>query len=106
MRVVQQVLSPGVEHAEEADRGTEMLGVRRDLEERGRTRLEEQIVDDPFILQSQPRELMREREDDVVVADGEQFVLSGGEPLIARVRQALRTVPVATRVERDGAMPA
>jgi hypothetical protein len=96
MWVVQQILSPCVEHAQETDRGTEMRGVRRDLEERSRTRLEEQIVDDPFILQGQPRKLVREREDDVVVPDREEFVLSGGEPLIARVRQTLRAVPIST----------
>ena len=73
VRVVQQILSPRVEHAEKADRGTEMLRRAGDLEERGGTRLEEQVVDDPFILQGQPRELVREREDDVVVPDREEF---------------------------------
>jgi hypothetical protein len=83
-----------------------MFRVGGDREERGRTRLPQQIVDDPFVLQGQPRELMREREDDMVVADREEFVRPGGEPLIARVRQALRAVPIATRVEGDGAMSA
>ena len=47
-----------------------MFLVRGNLEERGGTRLEEQIVDDAFIRQGQPRELMREREDDVVEPTG------------------------------------
>src|SRR4029434_1980399 len=83
-----------------------MFRVGGDREERCRTRLPPQMVDDPFVLQGQPRELMREREADMVVADREEFVLPGGEPLIARVRQALRAVPIATRVEGDGAMSA
>ena len=38
------------------------------------------------------------------VPDRQQLAFTLGEPLIARVRQALRAVPIATRVERDGAM--
>jgi hypothetical protein len=42
----------------------------------------------------------------MVVADGQELLLPFGEPLIARVGQALRTVPVPTRVVRDSAMVA
>ena len=40
------------------------------------------------------------------VPDRQQLAFTLGEPLVARVRQALRAVPIATRVERDGAMAA
>ena len=93
-----------MEHAQKADRGAEMRRVRGDLEQRGCARAEEQIVDDFFILQREPREFVRQREHDMVVADGQQFLLPSREPLIAGVRQALRAVPIATRVVRDGAM--
>src|SRR5262245_54748882 len=55
---------------------------------------------------SSARELMRKDENDVMVADREKFVLPGGEPLIARVRQALGAVPISARVEGDDAMSA
>src|SRR5947207_10437888 len=54
MRVVQQILTPGVEHAQKADRGAEMLGVSGNLEECGGTRAEQQIVDDLLVLEGQP----------------------------------------------------
>lgn len=101
--MVEQRLAPGVEHAEESDRGAEMCRVGRDLQQRGRARAQEEIVDDALVLQRQPREVVREREDHMVVADGQEF-LPGREPLVAGVRQALRTGPIATRVVRDRAM--
>ena len=45
-------------------------------------------------------------EDDMGVAGGQQFPAARLEPAVARVGLALRTMPVATRVEGDGAMPA
>src|SRR5262245_30050747 len=106
MRMMQQRLAPGVEHAEKAEGGAEVLRRPGDFEERRRTRLEEEVVDDSLVLQRQASERMREGEDDVGVADREQLAFTLGEPLIARVRQALRTVPIPTRVVRDGAMAA
>src|ERR1022692_2406761 len=40
------------------------------------------------------------------VADWQQFFAAFGQPLVARVGLALRTVPVAAGVERDGLMAA
>ena len=106
VRMMQQRLAPRVEDAEKAECGAEVLRRAGDLEERRRTRLEEQVVDDAFVLQGQPGEGVRQGEDDVGVPDRQQLALALGEPLVARVRQALRAVPIATRVERDGAMAA
>jgi hypothetical protein len=58
VRMVQQILAPGVEHAQKADRGAEMLRVRRDLEQRSRARAEEQVVRDVLILEREPREVV------------------------------------------------
>ncbi len=41
MGMMQQILTPGVEHSQEADRRAEMGRVGRHLEERGRARTEE-----------------------------------------------------------------
>jgi hypothetical protein len=104
--MVQQRLAPRVEDAEKPERGTEVLRCAGDLEERRGTRLEEQVVDHPFVVQRESREGVREGEDDMGVPDRQQLAFTLGEPLIARVRQALWAVPIATRVEGDGAMPA
>ena len=69
VRVVQEGLPPGVEHAEKAECGAEVLRRPGDLEERRRTRLEEQVVDDALVVQGQPREGVREGEDNVGVPD-------------------------------------
>jgi len=95
-----------VEDAQHAERGAEMLGCARNLKERCGTRLEEEIVHHPFVLQRESREGVRQGEDDMGVPDRQQLALPLGEPLVARVRQALRAMPIATRVERDGAMAA
>ena len=52
------------------------------------------------------QERMRQREDDVHIRDVEQVALAGMEPALARLRLALRAVPVAARIIRDGLMAA
>ena len=106
VRVVQERLPPGVEDAQKAERGAEMLRRACDLQERRGTRLEEEVVHHPFVVQRESREGLREGEDDMGVPHREQLAFTLGEPLITRVRQTLRAVPIATRVERDGAMAA
>ena len=99
VRMVQQVLPPGVEDAQKAERGAEMLRRARDLEQRCGTRPEEQVVHHRLVLQRQPGEGVREGEDDMGVPDRQQLAFTLGEPLIARVGQALWAMPIATRVE-------
>ena len=61
----------GMKHTQEADLGAEMLCVRRDLQQSGGTGAEQEVVDDLLVLESQPREFMRNGEDHMEVADGE-----------------------------------
>ena len=75
VRMVQERLPPRVEDAEKAERGAQVLRRACDLQERRRTRLEEQVVDHPFVLQGEPREGVREGEDDVGVPDRQQLAL-------------------------------
>jgi len=93
-----------VEDAEDAECGAEMLRRARDLQERRRTRLQQQVVDDPFVLEREGRQRVWQGEDDMGVPDRQQLALALVEPLVARVRQALWSMPIATRVERDGTM--
>ena len=74
--------------------------------QRSGTGAEEQIVEQPFVLEDQRAEFVWQGEDDVEVRHGQQFSRTGGQPLGARVPLALGTVPIAARVERDGLMAA
>jgi hypothetical protein len=56
MGMMLQFLIPTMEHAEEADFGTEMAGVAGDFEQRFSTDPEQEIVDDLLVLQGQRSE--------------------------------------------------
>src|SRR5271165_3300596 len=101
-----KVLSPGMEHAEEADVGSQALGIASQFEHRRRAGAVEQIVEPPLVLQEQSGEFMGQREHDVEVRHGQQLSRPRGQPLGARVPLALGTVPIAAGVERDGLMAA
>jgi len=99
-------LSPGVQDGQEANLCAEMLRINSDLEQRGGTGFEQQGKELPLVLPHQRHQHMRHAEDQVVVADGQQFQLSLGQPLIACTGLAFRAVPVAAGVIRDGLMSA
>ena len=71
--MVLQILAPRVEHTQHADPGAQLFRIGRDLAERGRARAEQQIVHDLLILERQPRELMRQREDHMRVLTRQEF---------------------------------
>ena len=48
-----EVLSPGMEHAEESDVGSQVLGIASQFEQRRGAGAEEQIVEQPLVLQDQ-----------------------------------------------------
>ena len=100
------VLSPGMQDGQEAKLCAETLGIGSDIEQRGRTGLEEQGKQRPLVLPHQRHQHMRHAEDQVVVADVQQFLLSLPQPLIARTSLAFRAVPVAAGVIRDGLVSA
>jgi len=106
VRMMLQLLIPGVEHAEEADFGPEMTGIAGHFEQRFRTGSEQQIIDHLLVLQGQRSHFVGQREDHMRIACGQEFAPSGGEPAVACACLALRAVPVATRVEGDGPMSA
>src|SRR5271169_7084384 len=104
MGMMLEVLSPGVEHAEKSDVGSQVLRIASKSEHRRSTGAIEQIVEQPLVLQYQSRQRMRQRENHVEVRHGQQFGRARREPFCARVSLALRAVPIAARVERDGLM--
>jgi len=99
-------LTTGVQHAEEADFCTEMLGIASDFEKGFRTRAKQEIVDDLLVLQNQRSQMTGKREDHMHVRRGEQFLATCCEPAVASPSLTLWAVPVSTRVVGDGAMSA
>ena len=106
MRMMLQSLVPGMEHAEEADLGSQVAWIAGDLQQGFSTGAKEQVVDQPFVLQCERSQFPRQREDDVHVAGGQQLPFPRLEPAQAGIALALGTMPVATRVVRDGGISA
>lgn len=91
-------LSPGVQYGEQADIDSKVLRIACDLEQRGCAGTEEQIVQQSFVLQHEPGELMWERKDEMKVGHRQQLGRAHSQPSGACVRLALGTMPVAARV--------
>jgi hypothetical protein len=95
MRMMLELLIPGVKDTEKADLGAEMSGVGGNFKQCVGTGAEDQSVDHSFVLQSKRCQLVGEREDDMSIGCGKQFRASGGKPTIARLVLTLWAVPVA-----------
>src|ERR1017187_6035498 len=104
MGMMLQFLIPGVQDAEESDLSAEVLGVAGDIDQRLGTAAESQAIHHLLVLQSQRRQFVRERENDVGIGCGQQFGTPRVEPAVTRVALALRAMPVAARIVGDGAM--
>ena len=83
-----------------------VLGIGKDLEQRGGAGFKEQAEQLPLVLPDQRHKLMWDAEDEMIVADRQQFLLALLQPLVARSGLTLGAVPVAAGVIRDGLVPA
>ena len=72
--------APCVEHGGDADAGAEMPGIGGDGEQRLGRGLEQQVVDHRLVVPGDPGDRGRQGEDEVEVADLEQFGLAVGQP--------------------------
>src|SRR5215469_3734931 len=106
MGVSFKLLSPSVQDGKEAGFGTEVFGIHRHFEKGGSTGFEQQRKQPALVLPHERHEDVRHAKDQVVVANGQQFLLTLLQPLVASVALALRAVPIAARVVRDGFMTA
>src|SRR5579864_7476766 len=106
MRMMLQPLVPGMEHAEEADLGSQVAWIAGDFQQSCSTGAKEQVVDQPSVLQRERAQFLRQREVDVHVADGQQLPFPRLEPMQACIALTLGTVPIATRVVRDDGISA
>ena len=90
-----------MEHAEETDLGTEMPWIAGDFKQSLCTGVEEQVVDEPLVLQCERSQFPRQREDGMYVASGQKLAFARLEPASARVALAPRAVPVSAGVLGD-----
>jgi hypothetical protein len=95
-----------MQHAEEADFCTEMLGIARDFQKGFRTGTKQEVVDDLLVLQDHRSQRTRKREDHMDVRRGEKLLATRCEPAIASSCLTLWAVPISARVVGDGAMSA
>ena len=106
MRMMLQLLIPGMEDAEEADLCAQVAGIAGDLQQGFGAGVKQQVVDQSLVLQCERSEFPRECEDHVDILSGQQFPFPCLEPAQACVALAPWAMPVATRVIRDGDMSA
>src|SRR5690348_3012014 len=120
MRVVHEILAPGVQHGDEADRRAQMLGIGPrsgpmpckavsrlggDPAQRLRRRPEQDGVDHGLVLERDDRDHVRHGEHDMEVGQVEPFRLPRLEPLGPDEILTLRTISIATRVVCHPLMP-
>ena len=77
----EEILSPTVEHGEEADLGTEMFGIGSDGGQGLGRGSEQDAVDDIFVLVSHGGDLFGEGEDDMKIVESGEFPLFVFRPI-------------------------
>ena len=101
MRVMVEVLSPGVENRGQADVGAEVLRIAGDRGQRlGRGR-EQQAVHRHFILVGDGADDRRQREHDVEVGDRQQLGFARCQPVLSGPPLTLWTMAIAARIISD-----
>lgn len=102
MRMKFHFLAPGVQHAEEADLGTETFRIASDFGQGFGADTKQEGVNESLVLERKRRQLVGEREDDVSVGDRKELFTSPLNPAQSGVGLALGAVAIATRVIGDG----
>src|ERR1035438_2435312 len=95
-----QVLSPGVQHGEETDLGSQMLGIGRNRLEGFCRGLEKDAIDYLLILVCDRGDLFRQGEDYMKIGDVQKLSLPVLDPLCPGQTLAFGAVPVAAAIER------
>ena len=92
---------PGVQHGGDADPRAQMFRIGGDRDQRLGGGLEQQVVDRGLVLIGDVADRRRQREDHVVIGDGQQLGLALGQPSLRRRALALRAMPIAAAVVGD-----
>src|SRR5215831_3325443 len=97
----QQVLSPGMQDAEEADFRAKVLRVSSDCDERLGHRLKQKVVQFDFILPDQIGQFVGQTEHHMEVGGGQEFSLSGGDPPPPSLSLTFWTMAISARVKGE-----
>src|SRR5271165_1236310 len=97
VRMVAQILAPGMEHGKHSDACTEMARISSDREQGFRGGAKQQVVEQALIAECKRCQLLRQGEDDVGIRHRQQAGGLPAEPAIASRRLTLGTMPVAAR---------
>src|SRR4029450_2429760 len=87
-------LSPGMQHAQEADLGAETLRVGGYFQQRVGDAAKQQVIQETLVVEHQLGKLVRHRKDDVKVVERHQFPCACRDPAMARLGLALGGVAV------------
>ncbi|BDB29456.1 hypothetical protein CTP10_R68700 (plasmid) [Cupriavidus sp. P-10] len=91
-----QRLSPGVQDRDEAERGTQVAGIRGDGPQGVGGGLKQDVIDHALVLEGDCRDWLGQGKDDMEVRHRQEVRLAVVKPLRAGERLALRTVPITT----------
>ena len=106
MRVVLQILTPGMEYGDEADLGAQVLGSRCDRAQGLGGGVKQDVVDHGFILIRDRSDRLGQRKDHMEVLNGKEVGLAIFQPLHTDQRLAFRAVPIAATVVGNALMAA
>ena len=73
MRVLKQGLAPSMKNGEEAEFRAEMFGIGGDRAQGFGRGVEQDVVDRSLVVKGESGDLLRQREDDMEVRDGQEF---------------------------------
>ena len=106
MRVMLQILTPGMEYGNEADLGAQVLGRRCDRAQGLGGGVKQDVVDHGLILVSDCSDRLGQRKDYMEVFNGKEVCLAIFQPLRTDQGLAFRAVPIAATVVGNALMAA
>jgi hypothetical protein len=95
VRMVAQVLAPGMEYGKHSDACTEMARIGGDLEQGFGGGAKQQVVEQALVAECERCQLLGQGEDHVGIGHGQQAGRLPAEPAITSRGLALGTMPVA-----------
>jgi len=96
MRMMLQLLSPTMKHAEEADFRSQAFGISGDLNQRFSAESEQHRVDELLVLQRELRQESGHCEDNMRIWNRKKFFLPSIDPTTASVGLAFWAVSIQT----------
>ena len=96
MRMMHQLLSPTMKHAEEANFRSQEFGITGDLNQRFSAEPKQHCVDELLVLQCELRQKRGHCEDNMRIWNGKKFFLPSIDPTTAGVGLAFWAVSIKT----------